>query len=102
MLNNTYRESMRSHPYGYALYEPESSAILRPGVLGYLTKYSTWVPLIGDDGTLIDFAQPASLLNNGLTALENFSKAPLDERSWGPKTSIGVNGVKVDLKANAS
>jgi len=102
MLNNTYRHLMANHPYGYALYEPESSAILKPGVLGYLTEDGKWAPLIGDNGVLIDLGEPDSLLRNGLNAFNNFSKASPDQRTWGPKTSKGIKSMKVDLKADAS
>jgi hypothetical protein len=101
MLNNTYRESMRKHPYGYALYEPESSNILTPGVCGYLTEDGQWTPLIGNNKR-IDLGDAESLRLNGLSPFEHLARAAPDKRTWGPKVSTRVTGAKVDFKADAS
>lgn len=101
MLQNTYRESMRNHPYGYALYEPESSNILKPGVCGYLTDNGQWTPLVGNN-LRVDLGDAESLRLNGLTSFENLARAAPDTRAWGPKTSRQVVGTRVDFTAGAS
>ncbi|KAJ6004630.1 hypothetical protein N7540_012999 [Penicillium herquei] len=101
-LGTLYQQSMLKHPYGYALYEPESTKVLRPGYCGYLTKLGQWTPLVGIDKQIINLGGSLSLTRNGLTQFEQFHLAPSDERSWGPKLSGQVSQKKIKLEAGVS
>ncbi|PLN86834.1 hypothetical protein BDW42DRAFT_157821 [Aspergillus taichungensis] len=96
-----YQQSMLKHPYGYALYEPESTKTLKPGSCGYLTELGQWTPLIGEDQAPINLGDASSLSRNGLTPFEQFYRAPTDTRSWGPKISGQVKQRKVELDVGA-
>ncbi|EAW15296.1 uncharacterized protein ACLA_059630 [Aspergillus clavatus NRRL 1] len=101
-LSALYQESMLSHPYGYALYEPESSKTLQPGFCGYITELGQWTPLLGADHLPINLGDATSLARNGLTPFTHFQRAPSDSRSWGPKVSGRLKQKKLDLSAGAS
>lgn len=101
-LGASYQQSMLKHPYGYALYEPESSTTLQPGFCGYLTELGQWTPLLGVDQAPIHLGDASSLARNGLTPFVHFQRAPSDERAWGPKMSGRMNQRKVDLDVGAS
>lgn len=103
MLNNIYRESLSKHPYGYALYEPQSSKVVKPGVCGYINPQDgTFVPLTGAGNKFIDILDNESLQSSGLSQLDNVVLAEPDHKYWGPKTSARVHGAKVNFEANAS
>ncbi|KAF9892346.1 hypothetical protein FE257_002123 [Aspergillus nanangensis] len=101
-LGALYQQSMLKHPYGYALYEPESSKVLQPGFCGYLTELGQWTPLLGVDERPINLGDPLSLVQNGLTPFNHFHRAPADKRSWGPKVCGRVTQRKVELEAGVS
>lgn len=101
-LSAHYQQSMLKHPYGYALYEPESSNTLQPGFCGYLTELGQWTPLLGVDKAPINLGDPSSLSRSGLTPFSHFYRAPSDKRSWGPKMCGWMTQKKVDFKAEAS
>ncbi|KAF7597135.1 hypothetical protein BBP40_009473 [Aspergillus hancockii] len=101
-LSTTYQQSMRNHPYGYALYEPESSQTLQPGSCGYLTPLGQWTPLLGVNNKPIHLGDPSSLSENNLTPFPHFYPAPSDKRCWGPKTSAHTRARKVELEAGLS
>ncbi|KAJ6002594.1 hypothetical protein N7451_005141 [Penicillium sp. IBT 35674x] len=101
-LGEVYQQSMLKHPYGYALYEPESSRVLQPGYCGYLTERGQWTPLLGIDQKIINLGDSSALTQNGLTQFKHFHPAPSDERSWGPKLSGRVIQRKIDLEVGAS
>ncbi|KAE8150352.1 hypothetical protein BDV25DRAFT_154568 [Aspergillus avenaceus] len=100
-LGALYQQSMLRHPYGYALYEPESSETLQPGFCGYLTELGQWTPLLGTHQMPVNLGDPSSLSRNGLTPFEHFHRAPSDQRSWGPKLCGRITQKKVDLEAGA-
>ena len=93
---------MQEHPYGYALYQPESSLIVKPGALGYISKDGRWTPLVGKGGVNINLGAPESLAQNGLTEFNELHAAPPEQMSWGPKLSDHAKGYKLDFKADAS
>jgi hypothetical protein len=101
-LGALYQQSMLKHPYGYALYEPESSRSLQPGFCGYLTELGQWTPLLGVDNLPINLGDASSLTKNGLTSFGQFHRAPSDKRAWGPKLCGQVKQQKIDLEAGAS
>ncbi|KAI9046057.1 uncharacterized protein KD926_006004 [Aspergillus affinis] len=101
-LGASYQQSMLNHPYGYALYEPESSTTLQPGFCGYLTELGQWTPLLGTDQVPINLGDASSLARNGLTPFAYFQRAPSDERAWGPKMSGRMKQRKVDWNVGAS
>ena len=102
MLSNTYRSSMRSHPYGYALYEPQSSTIVKPGACGYIDpENGRFMPLL-KNGKKIDLEDSESLRAGNLTIFDNVTREEPESQHWGPKVSNHVNGFKVDLKARSS
>jgi hypothetical protein len=95
-LYQIYANSMSKHGYGYGFYEPVSSAVVKPGVCGYLDENGNWNPV----ASLTD---DVSLTKNGLGPVGEVEWAPVDEgRSWGPKISDSVNYVRVNLKAGVS
>lgn len=94
---------MINNPYGYALYEPQSSTIIKPGACGYIDpENGSFIPLVRDENKRVDLGDTDSLKVNGLTTFDNLVRAEPDTRSWGPKTSTRVNGTKINIKANAS
>jgi hypothetical protein len=94
-LNTVYANAMKHHPYGYAMYEPESSSILKPGACGYLTASGVWTPLF-----YLNDAD--SLARRGFTPFDGFKPAPLSRREWGPKTSSHVTSRALGVNARAS
>jgi hypothetical protein len=103
MLNNIYRESLSKHPYGYALYEPQSSKVIKPGVCGYIDQEDgSFVPLTGAGNKFINLTDNESLQLNGLSPLHNVVPAEPEKKYWGPKTSGRVTGAKINLKADTS
>ena len=94
-LHLTYAEAMFNHPYGYALYELESSKVIKPGACGYFNHEGLWNPVA-------DLTDSTSLARKGFTAVDNMEAAPPLETMWGPKTSEGVEGKLVNIEAGAS
>jgi hypothetical protein len=95
-LPHIYANAMSNHGYGYALYEPVSSTIVKPGVCGYLDENGNWNPVA-------NLTDSVSLSRDGLGPVGEVKWAPVDEgRSWGPKVSNSVTAVRVNLKAGAS
>ncbi len=90
-LATHYAEQMRHHAYGYAIYEPASSADLRPGSCGYFDESGGWTTIAQlDDVEELKregFEPPTSL-----EAVEDKIK-----RSWHPKCSAGVAATELDL-----
>jgi hypothetical protein len=89
-LAKVYAESMAHHPYGYALYKPVSSSILKPGGCGYFDTLGNWQPFV-------DLTSPESLhkygLNSPMEELESIS--PEENITWGPKVSRRVTAVNL-------
>jgi hypothetical protein len=102
MLNAVYQDKMQRHPYGYACYQPESSLIVKPGALGYVTDDGRWSPLVDKNGSNVNLGVRETLERNGLETFDKLFAAPLEEMIWGPKISDGANGISLDFKANAS
>ncbi|PLB37619.1 uncharacterized protein BDW47DRAFT_131892 [Aspergillus candidus] len=100
-IGTLYQQSMLRHPYGYALYEPESTKTLKPGSCGYLTELGQWTPLIGEDQAPINLGDSSSLSRNGLKPFEQFYRAPTDKRAWGPKVCGQVKQRKLELDIGA-
>ncbi|SPO00098.1 uncharacterized protein DNG_02950 [Cephalotrichum gorgonifer] len=80
-LATRYREAMRRHRFGYALYEPASFSRLRPGILGFLDEYQRWHPIL-------DLTDPAAV-----------QRAGPDTRRLGPLTASGVAETSIGLEA---
>lgn len=93
---------MRNHNYGYACYQPESSLIVKPAALGYVSADGRWSPLVDDNDQQVNLGNPETLEPNGLTAFNGLHAAPAEEMTWGPKISDGTKGNRVDLSAGAS
>jgi hypothetical protein len=103
MLNHFYRESQLIHPYGYALYEPQSSKVVRPGALGYIDpENGHFVPLIGAQNKLVDLTDTTVLQENRLSPPDNLILTDVDNRSWGPKISSQVQRKQIDIKTYGS
>ena len=91
-LSQVYAENMIHHPYGYALYKPVSSSILKPGSCGYFDAQGAWNPIA-------DLTSPASLQKYGLSIpKEELERIPIVENiAWGPKVSQRVTEMNLDL-----
>lgn len=87
-----YREAMRQHRFGYALYEPVPFTRLRPGMLGFLDEYQRWHPIL-------DLTDAAAVKEAGLGPLGSTQRAEPDVRHFGPLTASGVAETSVDLTA---
>jgi len=85
-----YRESMRSEPYGYALYHPQEHTRLRPGMLGYLDENKHWHPLL-------DLRDPQAIANLNLPALKMQMLNERKPEQWGPKTASTVKETTIKL-----
>lgn len=92
-MDQVYAESMRNHSYGRALYEPESSLVLKPATCGYFSKTGTWTPLL-------HLSNAAQLASFGLTPFDNRVEQALPSiRKWAPRVSSRVKHQVLDLKA---
>ena len=91
-LSHVYAENMAHHPYGYAMYKPVSSNILKPGSCGYFDSLGTWNPFV-------DLTSPSSLEKYGLSSpKEELERIPSEENTdWGPKVSRSVTEARLDL-----
>ncbi|KAE9378286.1 hypothetical protein N431DRAFT_452402 [Stipitochalara longipes BDJ] len=76
-MNHTYAESMKNHPYGYAMYEPESAVLINPGSCGYLTSNGSWTPLF-------NLKDKAKLASAGLEPFDSLEEAPQSARDLVP------------------
>ena len=94
-LFQDYARSMLKHGYGYALYEPQSSVVLKPGICGYLDESGRFIETI-------DITDVKVLAEKGLDSLGKVEKAASETRNWGPKVSESVKYTRVDLHAGAS
>ena len=94
-LATKYLESMKHHPYGYALYEPEPASVIYPGVCGYLNDLCQWQPIA-------DLTDDEALTKDGLSTPKALINAPDSHHRWGPKLSNSVRSNKVDAKVGAS
>lgn len=93
-LNKVYAEEMRNHPYGYALYQPTSSSIIKPGVVGFFDKTGFWSPLA-------DLNDEEGLKAAGLSPPSSKLVAAPDQLStWGVMTSKSTSGQ--NFEANPS
>ncbi|KAK3296397.1 uncharacterized protein B0H64DRAFT_169331 [Chaetomium fimeti] len=87
-----YREAMRRHRFGYALYEPAPFSRLRPGMLGFLDEYQRWHPIL-------DLTDAAAVKAAGFEPLGPLQRAEPDVRKFGPLTASGVAETSIDLEA---
>ncbi|KAH7071334.1 hypothetical protein BKA63DRAFT_517745 [Paraphoma chrysanthemicola] len=85
-----YRASMMPHRYGYALFEPQTFARLRPGMLGFLDEYRRWHPLL-------DLSDPIAVEAAGCDAIQKQILSDPDTRAWGPLESSTVTSNDVHL-----
>lgn len=93
-LNRLYAEQMKHHPQGYALYEPISTALLKPGACGYFDNFGSWNPIAQLDDS-------ESLEQRGFRCPSEELEEAKDRTNiiWGPKCSMGVKAVKLELEA---
>ncbi|KAF2263249.1 hypothetical protein CC78DRAFT_534135 [Lojkania enalia] len=91
-LAGLYRDSMRLHRFGYALYEPVPFSRLRPGALGYLDEYQRWHPIL-------DLADAEAVQAAGYPPVGYLQPSGLDVRRFGPLTSSGTATTGVELEA---
>lgn len=95
-LNQVYATALdKDHPYGYALYEPVPSSVLKPGTFGYIAEDDLWTPLL-------DLSDTAAVQRAGFLPFSGVRRAPTDSRVWGPKLSSSVKQSDVDLKGSIS
>ena len=96
-LHEIYAQQMQNHSEGYAIYHPETTSTLRPGVCGYFNNHGDWTPIV-------DLSDSEALKKAGYTALdtvlEKAAKRP--PAVWGPKTSVGVRSKDMDASFGAS
>jgi hypothetical protein len=92
-LNRIYADEMKNHPYGYGLYQPCFSTVIKPGSVGFFDKSGFWSPLA-------DLADPKALETAGLKAPKHaLSPAPPQKQSWGPMASKSTSGHNIDASA---
>jgi hypothetical protein len=91
-LADRYRSTMMRHRYGYALYEPEMTSRLHPGMLGFLDEYRRWHPLLKLD-------DPIAVKAAGFDPIEAQMLSETDVITRGPLTSNTVNDNEVVLAA---
>ena len=81
-----YAERMKCHPFGFPLYHPESSHILRPGAVGFFDGLGIWTPIahLEDSESLTKY--------NLRFPTHSLTVAPTESiKKWTPKVSLGVN-----------
>ena len=86
-LNLTYANSMRHHPFGYAIYHPVEKTDLKPGSCGYFDRDGVWNPICQIDRPRPSSSAPGSLFTS---ADEELQKAASQTLHWGPKYSENV------------
>jgi hypothetical protein len=92
-LAHTYRNAMRRHRFGYALYEPVPFSRLRPGMLGYLDdEYQRWHPIL-------DLSDASAVKDAGYEPLGYLQRSQPDTRRYGPLTADKVTETSVELEA---
>lgn len=87
-----YRNAMKDHGFGYALYEPEQFDRIKPGTLGYFDANRMW-------HNLLDLTDAPSLRAANLTPFVEPHRRVPDKRRWGPLTSNHVSERNVQLGA---
>ncbi|KAI0111164.1 hypothetical protein GGR51DRAFT_557571 [Nemania sp. FL0031] len=87
-----YRDSMRRHRFGYALYEPVPFERLHSGMLGFLDEYQRWHPIF-------DLSDDTMVQAEGFPPLDHSQSAHQDTRCWGPLTTSNVSMTEVELEA---
>lgn len=90
-----YTEAMKDHPFGHALFVPESSNALMPAACGYIDSLGRWAPI-----TYIDDEE--LLTEAGLSPPGPLSLRTPRTHTWGPKTSALVNISKFGTRLGAS
>jgi len=96
-LDQTYSKLMQVHPYGNALYKPQSSKTFHPGSIGYFDSLGNWNPvadLISSTDVLSTvFSPPPS---------DQLILAPEETQTWGPKLGRQTTCHRIDLKQSVS
>lgn len=92
-----YRNAMREHGFGYALYEPQRSQDLRPGMLGYFDNDRQWHPLL-------DLTDAAAVAAHDCKPFKAPTLRRPDSRRWDPIKSTGMfeNDVTLDAGFDAT
>jgi len=88
-LNRIYADEMCNHPYGYAIYQPAFTSVIKPGMVGYFDPDGIWSPLV-------DLTDTGALTAAGLKPPNKLMSAPPQEEIWGPMTSKSVSGHNLD------
>jgi len=95
-IAQSYRDSMRRHRFGYALYEPAPFSRLRPGMLGYLDDdHQRWHPIL-------DLTDADAVAEAGYTPLGHLQPSgggQPDVRRLGPLTADRVHKTELALEA---
>jgi hypothetical protein len=92
-LNRIYADEMQNHPYGYGLYQPTFSTVIKPGSVGFFDPSGFWSPLA-------DLTDPKSLDALGLKPPRHaLAPAPSQKQSWGPMTSKSTSAHNLDASA---
>lgn len=96
-LHEVYAQQMQNHSEGYAIYHPETTSTLRPGICGYFNDHGDWTPIV-------DLSDSEALNKAGYAALDAvLVKAALRPPAvWGPKASFGVRHKDVEAAFGAS
>ncbi|KAI1127411.1 hypothetical protein F5Y10DRAFT_292800 [Nemania abortiva] len=91
-LQKLYRNSMRRHRFGYALYEPALFEHLRPGMVGYMDEYQRWHPIV-------DLTDTAAVEAGEYSPVGYLQPNGPDSRHWGPLAASNVVESSVELEA---
>ncbi|KAF4635737.1 hypothetical protein G7Y89_g2355 [Cudoniella acicularis] len=82
-LHDLYASQMVNHPYGYALYKPASTKVLRPGAVGYWNELGEWQPIAWLD-------DPVSLKKLNLKVPEEELERARDDPPPNPSTEMAT------------
>jgi hypothetical protein len=97
LLDQTYSKLMQNHPYGTALYKPQSSRNFHPGSIGYFDAVGNWNPVAdltsGNEGLSTVFSPFPS---------DQLVLAPEQTQTWGPKVGQQTTCRMIDLKQSVS
>jgi hypothetical protein len=87
-----YKECMRFHDYGRALYHPVKTTALRPGSCGYFDEDERWK-------AVVDFNDAKALEKYNLAKpKEEFKRGEPDTTAeWGELCSVGVEKADVGI-----
>ena len=95
-LHDLYADQMVNHPYGYALYKPVSTKVLRPGAVWYWNELGEWQHIAWlDDSVSLEKLN----LKVPEEELERAGDDPLTNWRTMPSSKVSETNITASMKA---